>query len=306
MLKFWPSKKSKGMLGIETSGDGIAIAHVVNEAEGPRLVCCDYVGAEAISSVEDTLGERISELGLQGIPCNWVLPDSDYSLLMVEAPNVPEEELREAMRWRVKDLITFPVAQASLGVFPLPSDGVRGGNKMTYVAIADQKQIASRSDWAKSAKVSLKCIDIAELALRNIAELVAVDKRSIAIVRLKQGSGDLALVKEGQLYLSRQFDINYQGGLFDELPEESLILELQRSLDYFERQMGQGPPAAIYFCGDNITPEKITQTIKNSLPGQASCLDLAEKIIGIDQCEEHTVQLCLGAIGGALRKKAAA
>ncbi|GAB1266073.1 MSHA biogenesis protein MshI1 [Aurantivibrio infirmus] len=306
MLKFWPSKHDKGMLGIETSSDGVAIAHIVMESNRPRLVSCDYVGADAITSVAETLSERIAALGLKSIPCNWVLPDSDYSLLMVEAPNVPDEELREAMRWRVKDLITFPVEQASLGVFPLPADGVRGGTKMTYVAIADQQQIQSRSEWAKTAKVTLKSIDIAELALRNIAELVAEDQRSLAIVRLKQGSGDLALVKEGQLYLSRQFDIKYQGGLFDELPEESLILELQRSLDYFERQMGQGPPAAILFCGDNITPDKITQTIKNSLPGQASCLNLAEKIIGIDQCEEYTVQLCLGAIGGALRKQVAA
>ena len=48
------------------------------------------------------------------------LPYSAYSMVQLEAPELEPDELREAMRWRVRDLIDFPVEQAAIDVFHLP------------------------------------------------------------------------------------------------------------------------------------------------------------------------------------------
>ena len=319
-------KTNRGWVGLEVSRDGIAIAHVLptkakqtnvqqtnaqqtnaqqTKGDRPRLSCCEFIATEAITSTTETLRARISALGLTKVPCNWVLVNPDYNLLLVEAPKVADEELREAMRWRIKDLISFPVENAVLDVFPLPGDGTRGA-PMSYVVVAEKNQIQDIIDIADSAKIVLSSIDIGELALRNLADLVTADNRGVGLVRLRQGQGSLALIKQQQLYLSRQFDLPYNAGLLDELPEENLVLELQRSVDYYERQLGQVPPAQLLFCGENISTDKLTESFRQSLPGKSNCLQLSTLVEGAEQWEESLLQLCAGAIGGALRQEVAA
>ena len=306
MWKRWRGKRGNGLVGVESSSAGIAIAQVTR-APNQSLVLtqCDFVTREVISSDAETLASRLGALGLKGSDCNWVLPNLEYSLLLVESPNVPAEELREAMRWRVKDLIAFPVEDATLDVFPLPEDGTRGGNKMVYVVVAEKQQVQTIIDNSLQAHLGLQSIDIGELAMRNIAELLAADQRGVALVRLRQGSGSLSLVKKGQMYLSRQFELAYNGGLLDELPADNLVLEVQRSLDYYERQMGQVPPGKIVFCGEHVSMDKIEGAIASGLPCKAECLELRDYINGAEQWDDATLQSCLGAIGGALRREAA-
>ncbi|MCW8196623.1 MSHA biogenesis protein MshI [Proteobacteria bacterium 005FR1] len=300
----WGQKHSNQLLGVEVSDEGLALARMIRGKAGLRLESCDFISMAAAGSLAEALSDRIKTIGARDRACNWVLANSSYTLLLVEAPNVPPEELRDAMRWRVKDLISFPAEQATIDIFPLPEDGSRG-KKMYYVVVSERSQIQDTVELARKSGLRLQSIDIAEMALRNIAELIPADRRGLALVRLRQGAGNLVLIREGRVYLSRHFELNYNGGLLDDLPEDALVLELQRSLDYFERQMSQEPPARILFCGDNISADKITQNMRNSLPGELGCLELSGLIAGAEQCEPHLLQLCMGAIGGALRREAA-
>jgi MSHA biogenesis protein MshI len=297
---------NRGCLGLEISGDGIAIAHVQgNHGARPTLKGCEFISAAAITSKTVTLRDRISALGLNKVPCNWVLVNPDYNLLLVEAPKVPEQEMREAVRWRIKDLITFSVEDAVVDVFPLPSDGTRGA-AMSYVVVTQKSQIQEIVDTAGKAKITLNSIDIGELALRNLADYQGADGRGACLIRLRQGRGSLALIKQAQVYLSRQFDLPYNAGLLDDLPEDNLVLELQRSIDYYERQLGQVPPGQLLFCGENISDDKLTDSLRRALPGNSACLQLSALLNGANRWEESLLQLCVGAIGGALRQGVAA
>ncbi len=305
-LRMAGQKTNLGSLGLEVSKDGIAIAHIQHSnGDRPKLKTCEFISADAITSRTQTLRDRISALGLNKTPCNWVLVNPEYNLLLVESPKVPEQELREAMRWRIKELINFPVEEAVVDVFPLPSDGSRGA-PMTYVVVSERVQIQSIVDTAISAKIRLKNIDIGEMSLRNVADLLAGDGRGACLVRLRQGQGNLALIKQEHVYMSRQFEIPYNAGLLDDLPEENLVLELQRSIDYYERQQGQVPPSKLLFCGENISDDKLTEGIKASLPGQSEVVQLNQLMDGAEQWEESLLQLCVGAIGGALRRQVVA
>ncbi|GAB1259515.1 pilus assembly protein PilM [Aurantivibrio plasticivorans] len=293
----------KGYVGIELSPDGLGLAHVLYSGKGAaQLSRCEFYSADVADDIDGLLVERVEALKLARIPCNWVMHPSHYTLLLVESPNVPPEEMHEAIRWRIKDLVPYNVDDMTLDYFPLPDDGVRSGKKMVYVVATETSEIRSIMKLAKKANIKLTNIDIAELAIRNIVELVAEDERSIAVVRLRQGAGSLTLIRGDQVYLSRQFDIDYNAGLLDDLPEESLILELQRSLDYYDRQMGQASPNKIYMCGENISDDKITNTMRNSLPGDVQCLVLSDVVTGADNIDDAVAQQCVGAIGGALRK----
>ena len=305
-MNFTPWKKSTpGLVGLEVSEQGIAFAYV-DDSNGQSQLCnCDMLMANDGQLPKDQFRDRIQQLNLTGARCNVVLPAGSYNLLLVEAPNVADDELRDAIRFRVKDMLSFPLSEALIDVFPLPADSSRSGRKMVYVVAARESDVRDIMALVELAELQLAYVDIAEMALRNITEQLDVGQRGVAVVRLMQGQATLALLREGNMYLSRQFDLPYNAGLFDELPEDQLVLELQRSLDYYERQMGQVPPGNIYLCGDNVSADKISDNLNTSVAADVSALELAQALQSPNSIDESMMQLCVSAIGGALRLQAA-
>lgn len=297
------TKRQNQVIGVEISTAGVAFAHIQRPAtQQPYLMHCDFIPAESgVDSVE-LLRSRLLKSGLSGVPCNLVMNSGSYQLILGEAPKVPAEELAEALRWRIKDLVQFPIAEAVVDGFLLPEDSVRGTSRMAYAVATQRKHIETAVAAIKAAGLELKNIDIPELVLRNLAEACCDTKRGVAIVKLHQGGGSLQIIRDGNLYLSRQFSLAYNAGLLDDLPGEALVLELQRSLDYFERQMRQVPPSHIYLCGENVTADKLTPTIRNSLAVSIHLLDLNNGIQIANTIPEHVYSLALCAIGAALRQ----
>jgi MSHA biogenesis protein MshI len=296
-------KRQNQVIGVDFSPSGVAFAHIQRPpTQQPYLVSCDFLPTETeIDSVE-LLRARMLKLGLSGVACNAVMSTGNYQLILGEAPKVPLEELAEALRWRIKDLVQFPIAEAVVDAFLLPEDSARGTSRMAYAVATQRKIIESTVAAIKSTGLVLKNIDIPELVLRNLAEACCDTKRGIAIVKLQQGGGSLQIIRDGNLYLSRQFSLSYNAGLLDDLPGDALVLELQRSLDYFERQMRQVPPSHIYLCGENVTADKLTPEIRNALAVTINVLDLHNGVQVADGIPEHVLSLSLHAIGAALRQ----
>lgn len=297
------SSNQNEVIGIEFCADGVAFAHIVRPAsQQPRLVHCDFLTLEPGLDPAELLKTRLIKLGLQRVPTYIVMSSGSYQLLLGEAPKVPQEELAEALRWRVKDLVQFPIAEAIVDAFLLPEDSARGTSRMAYAVVAQRKNIETLVNYARAAHLALEAIDIPELALRNLAQTCCDTKRGVALVKLVQGGGSLQIIRDGNVYLSRQFLLSYNAGLLDDLPADALVLELQRSLDYFERQMRQTPPTHVYLCGENVTPDKLTDQIRNSLAVGIHLLDLPNGLQIDDGVPAHSLSLCLTALGVALRQ----
>jgi MSHA biogenesis protein MshI len=298
-----PSARVNQTIGIEFSTAGVAFAQIQRHpTQQPLLVNCEFIPAESGIDSAELLRARLAKLGVQKIPANIVLSSGSYQLILGEAPKVPAEELAEALRWRIKDLVQFPISEAVVNGFLLPEDSARGTSRMAYAVVAQRAVIEQQVANAKAANLNLKHIDIPELVLRNLAETCCDTQRGIALVKLQQGGGSLQIIRAGNLYLSRQFSLPYHAGLLDDLPAEALVLELQRSLDYFERQMRQVPPSHIYLCGENVTADKLTPAIHAALSVALHLLDLADGLQIADSIAEHHLALCVNAIGAALRQ----
>ncbi len=250
------------------------------------------------------LSERIEALELKNLPCTVVMPLGSYQLFLVEAPKVQPHELGEAIRWKVKDLINYAIEEAAVDAFLLPEDISSGGNRMAYAVVVKKDYVRFLVDAVQNAGLELDAIDIAELSLYNLLSLGREEEelaRSVALVSFHQGMGSLHVYKAGNLYLSRQFKLDYNAGLLDDLPAEALVLELQRSLDYYERQMRQVPPRTLFFCGDNVSEDKITQPLRDNLSASIELLSVDKNTQTAKPSEEHIRSLCLPAMGAALR-----
>ncbi|HEY7774076.1 MAG TPA: MSHA biogenesis protein MshI [Marinagarivorans sp.] len=307
MIKWRKNKISNERVGIELRDDGVAVAHRRSVDDRSVLNAVAFLPADINASKQKLLSDYVRAQGLQRLPCNVVLPQGHYQLLLVDAPEVPEDEMRNALRWKIKDLVTLSLDDAAIEYFRLPEDGAHSRKKMVYVVITEMERLRSIVTLLNNVDLKLESIDINELVMRNLATSLIdsqFDGRGVAIARLRQGRGSVSLFKKGNLYLSRQFDLDYQAGLLEELPEDILVLELQRSLDYYERQMGQAAPGVVYICGDGVAEDKITDTLRASLASSIQYMDVSGAIGMAEEIDTSVLQQCLGAIGGSLRTEA--
>ena len=290
-------------VGVQFNNDGLAYALVHSlQTEQPRVSHCDWLAEAESGRQESVLVGAVERANLKHRPCNLVLSPHEYSLHLVEAPNVPTGELREALRWRVRDLIDFPVDEAVLDAFLLPEDRSRGAKRMAYVAVTRRELIARRVAQIEAAQLRLEAIDIPELALRNLILRCCDTERGVALVKLMEGGGSLHIVRGEDLHLARRFNLPYKAGLLDDLPAEALILELQRSLDYFERQMRQAPPGQVVITGENLSADKLTPDIREGLSANVSLFDPTRGLSFADEVSEALLPLCFTALGAALRQ----
>ncbi len=312
MSLFRKRPSNQGIVGVQINADGVSLVHASaslssverpaqNAAQAATVHVAEWLPESDSGRQMALLEDRVERLDLRRKPCHLVLGREDYNLLLVEAPAVPASELREALRWRIRDLIDFPADQAVLDAFLLPEDRSRGGKRMAYVAVVHRQLIEQRVAQISEARLDLKVIDIPELAFRNLAYRTCDTERGVALVQLGGGTGSLYIVRGNDLHLARRFSVPYEGGLLEDLPEDVLLLEIQRSLDYFERQMRQPPPGHICLVGENLSGDKITESLTEGLPMPLSLLDIESALALEDGVQLHTMTLCLPAIGAALR-----
>ena len=65
--------------------------------------------------------------------------------------------------------------------------------------------------------------------------------------------------------------------------------------------MGQAAPGVVYVCGDGVTEDKISDSLRSTLVSSIQYLDVGA-IFGLpNDCDDIEIQQCLGAIGGSLR-----
>lgn len=306
MVGFPRLKRPAGVIGLELHSEGIAVVACSTSASQPSARHMEFLRYEKSAEDRNLLKQWVGRHKYDNYQCNVVLAQDNYQILLVEPPDVPAEELRSAIRWRLKDLISIPLEQAVIDVFALPEDGVRANKKMVYVVASDRNRIETVIRLVKDAGLHLNAIDIGELALRNIAIRLKRDEnandRGVAVARLRPGNGSLYIYRQSNMYLARNFTLAYNGGLLDDIPVDALALELQRSVDYFERQMGQAPPSSIYICGENISEEKVSSNLKSSLGIKIEYLDPASAITIEGKTDGELIQSCVGALGGAMRQ----
>ena len=240
MKLFSRSNKEKGWLVMDESPEELKYVHAYALPGGRASI-------DSWSSVKSDPSpgglERIArEKQLDRYRRAMLLRPGEYQLLMVDAPAVPPEEVKSAIRWSVKDMLDYPVEDATIDVLDIPPQESAGARGHVMLAVAAKNEtIEKRMKRFESARIPLDVIDIPETAQRNIAALYQVPKRGTALLFLEQDAGLLTINHEAELYLARRMDIGV-GQIMkysvDNRREafERIQVELQRTFDHFDRQ----------------------------------------------------------------------
>ena len=290
--------RAGSQIGVFVTDEGVAAAQVTKTGAKPRLERCVYER----KGDSDPVARVLARLPNRRAPTVSVLDPGGYRLLLVEAPDVPADELRAAVRWRVKDLIDFHVDDAVIDVFEMPPHARGGRNRMMYAVTAKADYVKQQIDLIEAAGLNLDVIDIGELSLRNVATLFEAEQRGTAFLYLGERQSTLLLVRQGVLYLARHVETGVatlaeSGELRSELVG-GLALEVRRSLDYFESHYEQTSIPQVHTCGLEAADR---DQLARDLGIAVRDIDLKTLLDMDDTLSPELQRLCLPAIGAALR-----
>jgi MSHA biogenesis protein MshI len=301
------SSAGKGRVGLAFGPDRVAVAVIRRDSGHPVLERCELLplnpagGAEAASAV-------IREAGLPRLPISTVLRAQDYQLALVETPEVPPAELRAAMRWRLKDTIDFRVEEAVIDVFDVP-DQNRGGHGRMMYAVAARRGAVDRHASALAAVPGFDVVDVPELCLRNLASLLPSAASGVALLHLGETTAGIVLVRGKTFYFARQMDFEATLHIApgsdsgERLDAGGVVLELQRSLDYYERHFDQPPITRIAVAPAGPRAAALAQDLGRDTGLEVATLDLNAVLSCAAPIDPATQAGCLMAVGAALREE---
>lgn len=227
--------KSSDFIGIALRQHSIAF-FAKKETENK----CDSVEVKALPLV-NTLKELVSEQALKG-RCNIVLSNAHSQIVQVERPKVPDTEINAALKWQIKDLVNIAPDNMVVDYFDGPT--LAGGMEKVNVVCAAKNDLAELVTTLSTDDLSVESITTEEFAF---ASLLPIQQDAVLLVCQQPNEEiNLLIIKNGQLFFSRRLRgfVQISKKSEDELMMgviDSLSLEIQRSTDYFERQLKQAP-----------------------------------------------------------------
>ena len=236
------SKSQSGLMAVELEAGAIKFAHAQHMTDGRPMIVDRGVVACTPENRQAEFDRLARDKGMARVDCTTLLDPADYQLLQVDAPNVPRDELKAAMRWKIKDMVDYHVNDATLDVIEIPPIGTPSGKPGSMYAVAAPNEVVQkRVALFDAAGVRLQVIDIPEMAQRNIATLFEQHEGAVALLAFSQWGGLLTFSLRGDLILARRLEVTS-----DQLAQkehekyyrERVSTEVQRSLDHFERQFG--------------------------------------------------------------------
>lgn len=294
-----------GLLAISFDSQGIALAYQREALEKPNFEICTYIQTDAGTDPLALLKGFVESNGLAGASCSVVLSPADYRLVFLDAPSIDESELGGAAKWLVKDFIDFPVEEAVVDAFPLP---VRDGqpSKM-YAVVAKLDYVKSRIQLLEQAGLETVCIDIAELALRNVMSYLEEGSKEVGLLMMQPDFHALLVTREKNLCLSRNIEtpIDYFSPVEHTAEQEEaltkLASEIERSVNYFQSHIGKGDFTKIWISSLLPDQVKLMQLLGESLTVPMDLLDLNQYFTFNEKLEAKKQVKTLLALGGALR-----
>lgn len=266
-MGLFSTAKKESQIGIDFMPDGVAVAQVHTGKNNPGdIIRSEFIAATEHEAQIEVLTDWVRDNNLQKTPCVCLVADDDCDIYQVERPEVEDSEMIQAVTWKVKDLVNYDVTHAVVDCYPMP---VSSKNKQQQVGVVAAREtvISNYVESIKSAALELNALDVHELVRCNLRAVQHSTEQSLALLTLAAGKGWLSVYHDTDLYVSREFMIGIdQLGLAssdDESVFDALLLEIQRSLDYFESFYGMGTVTNLRIFPQLDVTEKTAMYLQN-------------------------------------------
>ena len=305
---FKAQSRDSGWFSIGIGAHGIYLAEV-NQADAmPSVLRCAYHETGEVSASQLDKVRHSANIGNHNF--TTLLSPGEYQMLLVDAPNVPVNELKTAIRWKIKDGLNYHIDDATVDVLQIPASKYGSDRAQSMYAIAASNEtIQKRIALFEQAKIELDVIDIQEMAQRNIAALFEQNDRALVLLAFDENGGLMTFTSRGELLLARRIEIT-AGQLQDANEQlrqqyrDRVELELQRSLDYFDRQYNHLPVSRVLVCAPDDAG--LVNLLAAAVDVKVERLELSQ-VMDISKvpalADSEFVAHALPALGAALRQE---
>lgn len=223
-----------------------------------------------------------------------VLAPEYYSLVQFDKPTLAEDEILQALPWQIKELVTVAPEDMVLDYIELPFSAQQ--QPKINIVVCSKSWLSELVALCDKKKGTLLSIQPEEWLLQKLVP--AVPQATMLVSHQPEQELLIQIVRDGLLYFSRRTrgfnrihlasEDELRQGMFDRL-----VLELQRSMDYFESQLKQPPVRDIQLI--MAQPELIAQMLRENGFSQVQPLQLPDSMAMLPAAEVQSYWPALAA-----------
>ena len=277
--KAFTKPQSTDLLGISLRQNSLAYCYIplVNtQQENSAASRCQQI-EDLHGDYEKALNNFAQKQKVQG-QCQLVLSAAHYQIIQVDKPDVPEEEITGALKWQIKELVTYAPEDMVLDYFYAPKQP--DGTEKLYVICTSLTILKPLVDHLINDDITLSTITVEEFAFARLlpfsddAQLLLCQQPSeeIFIIIVKQGRICFHRRLRGFAEIANKSEEELAFGSID-----SLSLEIQKSTDYFERQLKQSVIKSIKVIIPIACEDHLVNKLAANTHLKVSTLDLPEE-----------------------------
>lgn len=266
-MSLFSAARKDTQVGVDFLPTGVAVVQVgTSRKASGKILRNEFLPAQGLERQQAALKVWVGRHNLQKTPCVCLIGDDDCDVNQIEKPNVDDSELIPALTWKIKDLVSYDVGSAVVDIYPMPASGKNNTHQVSVVS-AQESTVAAYVEGIKSSGLYLKAIDIHDLVRKNLQSIRQSSKATQAILSIGDNSGELSIFHDTDLYVSRGFKIGIAqlqlASSEDQAVYDSLLLELQRSMDYYESYYGLGSVGLMEIFPHTLVTEKMALYLQN-------------------------------------------
>lgn len=263
------------------------------------------------SSVVEGIKSLFSSLKISAREAVCSVSGNSVIIRKISLPVMPNDELEEQIHWEAEQYIPFDINDVNIDFQIISPDDI-DSSKMNVLLVASKKDIIN--DYLavfSEAGIRLNIVDVDSFAVQNAFEL-NYDFESdevIALVNVGSSIMNLNIVKAGSslftrdvqvggmLYneeIQKQFGVNNEEAekmkTSDSAPDpkrlldiinrinETLAIEMRRSLDFYNSTAGEGKITKVYLSGGAAKTNMLLETVSQKLSIPVEILNPFQRI----------------------------
>jgi type IV pilus assembly protein PilM len=218
-----------------------------------------------VEVVAEAIRQLLRETGLRQRTVRVGVASDRVMVRTIEIPDVPDDELADALRFQAQDYVTIPIDEAILDFHVLDRFTGPDGEPMMRIllAAAHRQTVGALLEAVKAAGITASSVDLIPLALiRGLRPALEEPGSAEAIVSVDAGVTSVVVHEAG---LPRMVRIVATGATEPDADWSEIISPIQRSLDYYLNQPDAGPLAKVLLTGAGSLVDGLAEALAASL-----------------------------------------
>jgi len=201
------------IIGLDIGSHSIKLVGLKMTSKGPFLMCMGMKeippgkDKEDVNTLSEILKALVKEVGLKTKKVSLTVSGSGIHIKRISMPSLPKAELKEAVRWEIKDHLPFPVETAQIDFHILNEYVEDNVKKLDLMVVACPKHLIDRTlSIAERAGLQPTHLDVAPFSLWNTLLVWDGNKKeeTVALIDMGAEKTGIYLFKDRSLQFSRE------------------------------------------------------------------------------------------------------